>query len=77
MNLENMNTVMIFENLDPERAIGTIAELLEKGKEVGSLGKHLYCLRNGKQVLLGHSGPNPVGPGGRITSTQQVLVNKQ
>ena len=75
MSPENKNTVMIFENLDLEKVISTIGEMLEKGKEVGSFGKHLYCRGMGTRCYL-DTAVQIQWAGGRITSTQQVFVSK-
>jgi len=71
-----MDTVIIYDLLDPEKAIGTVENLLQNGVGKGTFGKYLYCLKNGKQVLFGHSNPYPVGPGSRVTSTQCVFITK-
>lgn len=63
-----MDIVIIYDLLDPEKAIGTVENLLQNGVGKGTFGKYLYCLKNGKQVLLGHSNPYPVGPGGYFYS---------
>jgi len=76
MNNSSMMVVRIYDQLDPDKAIGTMEELLQNGVGKGAFGKYLYCLKNGKQVLLGHSNPSPIGPGGRVSSTQCVFITK-
>jgi hypothetical protein len=46
--------------LDKESAIGSINDCLEAGGLNGALDKFQYCVRNGRQVLLGYHGNGPI-----------------
>lgn len=63
--------------LDPELALGTIAECVSNPAVTGSFDNFEYCAANGRQLLLGHHDIDAVRPGHviRAESFQSPSLN--
>ena len=68
---ENHRTIAFTEDLRSQYALCTLAEAIQRPDITGSFGNYLYCVKNGRQVLLGHDGTlTPMVPGS-VTSPVQ------
>jgi hypothetical protein len=61
--------------LEKESAIGSINDCLEAGSLSGAFDKFQYCVRNGRQVLLGHHDFGPILESRIIESPHRKSVN--
>jgi hypothetical protein len=61
--------------LDKETAIGSINDYLEAGNLSGEFDKFQYCVRNGRQVLLGHHDNSPILESIKIATSHTESVN--
>lgn len=52
--------------LDPDRAVGTVADCLEDARVTGPFDSYLYCVANGRRVLLGHQDTPTITEGHRV-----------
>jgi hypothetical protein len=61
--------------LDKESAIGSINDCIETGSLSGAFDKFQYCVRNGRQVLLGHHDNGPILESIKIATSHSKSVN--
>lgn len=74
---ENRRTIAFTEDLRSEDALCTLDEAIERPNITGCLGDYLYCVKNGRQILLGHDGGlAPLGPGSTVGVVQYIYVSK-
>lgn len=77
MQSENYRTVALTEDLRSSDAFCTLEEAIARPDITGCFGDYLYCVKNGRQVLLGHGGNlEPMSPGSVVTTVQSVFVTK-
>jgi hypothetical protein len=61
--------------LDKVSAIGSINDCLDSGDLWGEIDKFQYCVRNGRQVLLGHHNIGPIHESLIIKTAHRRSVN--
>jgi len=74
---ENRRTIAFSEDLRSEDSLYTLAEAIQRPDITGRFDYYLYCVENGRQVLLGHNSiVEPMGPGSTASTIQYIFVTQ-
>lgn len=69
--------ITLVKGLHPKDSICSLAEAINNPQISGRFGDYLYCVKNGRQVILGHGDwEQPLHENHRLITAQTVFMSK-